>query len=236
MELLQALHEIFPVGKPIYALSPHIDDVIWSAGGLLHALAKDGYDITLVSMFSHTIYVYDEIHAPLEATTIRKSEDYTASRLAGFKEVVFLDFPDGCLRDRPTSRVLDPSYDTPPYLLDIVRDTLQKLLPPDATTLMPGGFGGHMDHLTARRVGGLLAGSKVIYEDLPYATREHSGDEVLPFLQKGWQEHTIMLPPEILKDHMELFWHYRSQTSQAVAVEIDSYLQHGNHLWTQLSN
>lgn len=231
MDLPAVLRDAFPAGKPIYALSPHIDDVIWSAGGFLHALAQQGYDITLVSMFSHTIYVYDEIRSPIEATTIRKAEDYTAARMAEFKDVIFLDFPDGCLRDRPTSQVLDPTYETPPYLLDLIHNSLKKLIPSDATLLIPAGFGGHMDHLTARRAGVLLEGRKVIYADLPYATREHTGEEALAFLDNGWQESKLNLPEEIIKDHMNLFWQYPSQTSQAVADEIKVYFKQGMRIW-----
>lgn len=234
MNLPPALRDLCQPGIPIYALSPHIDDAIWSLGGVLHALAEAGCDITLVSIFSHTIYVYDEVRPPAEATAIRKAEDYTAVRQAGLKEVVFMDFPDGVLRDRPTSRVLDPTYQTPPYLLDVVRASLEKIIPPAATLLIPAGFGGHMDHLTTRRVGLLLEGHKVLYADLPYGTREHTGKEVSLFMGQNWHDNRIELPQKIIQDHMDLFWRYQSQSSQAVADEIEVYLTGQSiHLWTQ---
>jgi len=217
---------------PIYALSPHIDDVIWSAGGFLHALAKDGREVVLVSIFSHSIYVYDEVRPPAEATAIRKGEDYNAARAAGFKEVIFLDYPDGILRDTPQTKVINPGYETPPYLLAMVTDSLRRIIPRDAVVLAPAAFGGHMDHLTTRRAALPLTQTKILYRDMPYGSRTENTQEALKFLSSGWQNFQITLEPSDVKAHLDLFWHYQSQTSREVADEISTQLtRDGLNFW-----
>lgn len=231
MKIPATLAPLLPPSRPIYALSPHIDDAIWSAGGFLQELSKQGYEVFLVSIFSHSIYVYDDIRPPIEATHIRKGEDYNAARLAGFKQVIFLDFPDGILRDTPQTSVINSSYQTPTYLLQMVSDCLRQVIPSQATLLMPAGFGDHMDHITTRRAGMLLKQPKILYEDLPYATRAQGKEEAQNFL-KDWQNIRVPMPPSMLKNHLELFWQYPSQASEPVADEISTYLaERGLGLW-----
>lgn len=217
---------------PIYALSPHIDDVIWSAGGFLESLAEQGREIVLVSIFSHSIYVYDEVRPPAEATAIRKGEDYNAARAAGFKGIIFLDYPDGILRDTPQTSVINPAYETPPYLLRMVTDSLKQIIPRDAVIFAPAAFGGHMDHLTTRRAALPLAQTKVLYRDMPYGSRTENTQEALTFLKNGWKNLQIALSPAEVKAHLDLFWHYQSQTSQEVADEISTQLtRDGLNFW-----
>jgi LmbE family N-acetylglucosaminyl deacetylase len=232
MKLPSDLSAVLDTSVPIYALSPHIDDVIWSTGGFLQYLAKAEYEITLVSIFSHSIYVYDDIRPPVEATHIRKGEDYTAALAAGFKNVIFLDFPDGILRDTPQTEVINAAYETPPYLLNMVTDCLTRIVPHNAMLIVPAGFGGHMDHLTTRRAALPLRQPKILYCDLPYGTRGRDSEEVLKFLAKDWKNIQITLSPQVIEDHLKLFWYYQSQTSTEVAEEIETYLTNqGLNLW-----
>lgn len=40
------------VNIPIYFVSPHLDDAVFSAGGMISSLSKKGYDVTVINVFT----------------------------------------------------------------------------------------------------------------------------------------------------------------------------------------
>lgn len=226
------LSNLLMPGIPIYALSPHLDDVVWSAGGLLQALAADGFELTLVNVFSQCIFVNGEMRPPAEASAIRKGEDHQAAQAAGFRNVISLDFPEIVLRDTPITDIFDPAYQAPAYFMELLAGCLKQTIPERAVLLAPAGYGGHKDHVTVRRAVLTLPQPKVLYTDLPYGTRGHNDEGALTFLQNSWQDVRVTLQPQTVEEHLKLFWYYRSQASPEVAEEISAYLtRQGLHLW-----
>lgn len=232
MRLPPHLARFLKHSTPIYALSPHSDDVIWSLGGLLQELARDGYDITLVTIFSHSMFAYDKTLPPQEASAIRRAEDFVAARAAGLRRALSLDFPEAVLRDIPVTGIFDTGYRVPDYFMELLAGTLRQTIPAGATVLLPAGYGEHVDHLAVRSAALTLPQPKLIYADMPYAARSAHRASAHQFLHSEYRHIHIMLSPETIDAHMELFWLYRSQAAEQGAAEIAASLRKdGLSLW-----
>ncbi len=141
-------------------VSPHIDDAVFSLGGLL-SRDKDKKQ-KVVDVFSKSKYTLGSKADGRDVTEIRKEEERNALRKVG-ADVEFLDIADTSMR--PDLRKGDI------YKLE---KKLTKYLGEGRHVYFPLAIGGHGDHVALSLVGiGLLAktGSDNIYfyEDLPYA-------------------------------------------------------------------
>ena len=162
----------------VLAVSPHLDDAVFSAGARLARLADAGHDVTVVTCFTASVpgptgfalaCQTDKGLAPeVDYMALRRDEDRAATAVLGATPV---HLP---LREAPHR-----GYDSAPALFAGVRpgdvawqDVLAALEPYDADLwLAPQGLGGHVDHLQVVRAVAALGRPTLWWRDAPYALR-----------------------------------------------------------------
>ena len=167
-------------------VSPHLDDAVFSAGGLAGLLADRGWTTILVTAFTRSVVPatgfalacqLDKGLAPeVDYMALRRAEDREAASRLGFGETLWLDLLEAPHR----------GYDSAPALFadvhehDSVRIPLAAQLVglaaeirPDLV-LAPQGLGNHVDHqqVILATIGCFRADKTAFYRDTPYAIRE----------------------------------------------------------------
>jgi LmbE family N-acetylglucosaminyl deacetylase len=178
-------------------LSPHLDDVAFSCGGVLFALLAQGRDATVATVF--TASVEEPTGFALRCQTdkgLAPSVDYMRLRRAedeAFAEALRAALPPGAgrlrLRHGPFKEAPHRGYESPEALFAGVRPSddvgpsvqtwLTSLLGETEASLLfaPQALGGHVDHVHVARATRTLrdageAPPGAWYRDLPYAIRE----------------------------------------------------------------
>ena len=197
----------------VLAVSPHLDDAAFSAGGALAAWVRGGAAVTVATVFtrSHPAPTgfalrcqTDKGIAPdVDYLALRRDEDREACAALG-AEPVWLDLPEAPHR----------GYGSPEALFAGVhagdrrtwRDVLDRLRalvaarPPDLV-LSCQGLGGHVDHLHVVRAVAALADETGVpvgwWRDAPYAIRG-AATPPAPALPDGLRETAAAL------DHADL--------------------------------
>lgn len=182
-----------PRGVRVLAVSPHLDDAVLSAGGLLSQLIRGGAEVDVVTLFAgiphgelsgtarhiHDLCGYDPDGSPVVQ---RRAEDVAAlTRLmarvwhADFCDAIYRRTSDGSWLCRPGRDMFHPGLAAEPGLTAGLVAYLGGL----ATAVRPevvltcAAIGDHVDHRLARdagiRLGQDLGGLTLAWEDLPYA-------------------------------------------------------------------
>ena len=162
----------------VLAISPHLDDAVFSAGASLARLSDAGHDVTVVTCFTASVDAptgfalacqTDKGLAPdVDYMALRRDEDSRATAVLGAARV---HLP---LREAPHR-----GYDSAAALFagvcpdDVVwQDVLEALEPYDADLwLAPQGLGSHVDHLQVVRAVAALGRPTLWWRDAPYALR-----------------------------------------------------------------
>ena len=170
------------------ALSPHLDDAAFSAGGTLAALAEAGWRVVVATVFTRSVprphgfalACQTDKGLPPEADymAIRRAEDDAACAALG-----------AAPRHLPFAEAPHRGYDGPAALFaglhrgDAIVETLRPALcdlvravAPDRLYL-PRCVGAHVDHLAVRRAAeGIEAPERWYWTDWPYAGRAEAPD------------------------------------------------------------
>ena len=181
--------------KVIY-FSPHLDDAIFSCGGIIAQQVKNGHTIEVWSFFT--------ADPPAENLTPfakllhrrwgkqgnpyqeRRDEDQAACRLLGVKSV-HLGFEDCIYRHYPsnnspvirkTSDLFKPTREPEKELEAATWQVIKNNITPDDHVMLPLGAGGHVDHVLVKRMGCKLENQKSFYADFPYSGKLESIDEL----------------------------------------------------------
>ncbi|HEX4462388.1 MAG TPA: PIG-L family deacetylase [Polyangia bacterium] len=147
-------------------LSPHADDVAFSAAGQVARDVAAGANVTLLTLFDAP----DE--AAFSDATARRAEDEAFARAFGVT-LVRAPFADAIVRRpryRAPRRLFAPLPADEAPLVDAVRALLQSHVDAGCRTLVaPLGVGGHVDHQIAHAAARAVAGAeRRFYEDAPY--------------------------------------------------------------------
>ncbi len=173
-------------------VSPHLDDAVFSAGGLAGLLADRGWTTVLATVFTRSVVPasgfalacqLDKGLAPdVDYMALRRGEDQQAAALLGFSRTIWLDLLEAPHR----------GYESAPALFgalheqDTVRPSLAACLlglaaeiRPDLV-LLPQGLGSHVDHrqVILAAMACFPADRTAFYRDTPYAIRQ---PEARPF-------------------------------------------------------
>lgn len=181
-------------------LSPHLDDAVYSCGGLIRDLVDAGERVAV-----WTVFAGDPPDGPLsafarslherwglgrEAAALRRAEDRRACGIVGAAHLHF-DRPD-CIyrRDPETGK---PLYEGDaaifgavaqaelPRLPRALAQEWGELLPAGARVVCPLGLGAHVDHKIVRSAAEGLGRRLWYYADVPYAfSREGEIEGLLP--------------------------------------------------------
>lgn len=205
------------------ALSPHLDDAVFSCGGVLAGLADEGWHVCMATAFTRSIHPasgfalacqLDKGLSPeVDYMALRRAEDRDAAAILGIADVRHLDLPEAPHRGYDTAAALfgatregDETWRT---LAGLVAD-LVGALPPDIV-FAPQGLGGHVDHRQAiRAVLAVMPAERVAwYRDTPYAIRapDAAPDPALPPLPAV----IVPLPSEQIERKIAASCAYRSQ-------------------------
>ena len=170
------------------AVSPHLDDAAFSAGGTLAALVAAGHDVVVATVFTRSLPAptgfalacqTDKGIAPdADYLAARRAEDAAACRELG-AEAVWLDLPEAPHRGYGSAAALFAGV--PPADAGTWRDVaaavraLVRARRPDVL-LSCQGLGGHADHRHTVRAVAFVAGETRVpaawWRDAPYAIRE----------------------------------------------------------------
>lgn len=190
----------------IVALSPHLDDTIFSIGSFL----STQNDVTIITIFAGipknkgVLTVYDQkagFESAEDAVSTRREENKQACSNIGAKQID-LNFPDAQYAEGYTDKAILTTLQT------YIDDQEPELL------FIPLGF-MHPDHVQTREVGVKLAFNNGIifkfYEDLPY--RVTYPIEAVDTLRKLEEEYDLGLeiPNAPLTTKLSAITCYRSQ-------------------------
>ncbi|GAB4312880.1 MAG: PIG-L family deacetylase [Phototrophicales bacterium] len=208
-------------------LSPHLDDAIFSCGGLIHHLTTHGDSVLIITLMAGdppnpvpNTPLVKALHARWQIgenpVISRRQEDRQAAAELG-ATVHHLTIPD-CVYRTANSIPLYPNEqdlfgDVHPQ--DPARDTLNSVtLPQDATIYAPLGVGNHVDHqLVAQWI---LANSPqrlYFYEDYPYSANTQNLLNTISKFPKTVISDTISLTPKDYEAKCRAIAHYQSQLS-----------------------
>ncbi len=189
----------------IALLSPHLDDAVFSVGGLMAALADQGHALHLVTCFTRSVphptgfalacQLDKGLSAEVDYMQLRREEDARACALLR-AEPHWLDLPEAPHRGYHSAAALFGDF----VEADTVQSELYKQLEnalakikPDLV-LSPEGIGNHVDHRRVRRAVDRLqerfSGSRFLrWYDEPYLSRhpEHYPERVTANQKPGWE-------------------------------------------------
>ena len=163
----------------VLAVSPHLDDAAFSAGGTLAALAATGHEVTVVTCFTASVpdpagfalacQLDKGLPADVDYMALRRAEDAAAMAVLGATPV-HLELPEAPHR----------GYGSAPELFagvrpddDVHRDVAAALEPLTADLwLAPQALGGHVDHLQVLRAVAAQDRPALWWRDSPYVLRD----------------------------------------------------------------
>ena len=88
----------------VMVVTPHPDDAEIGAGGTIASWVKQGREVILVVCTNGDKGSSDPDMTSERLVQIRHQEQMEAAKIMGVSEVIFLDYPDGCLEDTPEFR------------------------------------------------------------------------------------------------------------------------------------
>ena len=166
-------------------VSPHLDDVAFSCGGLAALLAGQGWHTLLATVFTRSVVPATgfalacqlDKGLPPEADymALRRQEDLGAAAHLAVTALHWLDLPEAPHRGYKTPAALfgavQLSDDPAPVIAGL--SALARAMPPDLV-LAPQGLGNHVDHqIVVAAVQKMFSARRIAYyRDTPYAIRQ----------------------------------------------------------------
>ncbi|HBC72800.1 MAG: hypothetical protein UX91_C0006G0044 [Candidatus Amesbacteria bacterium GW2011_GWB1_47_19] len=180
---------------PVYFISPHLDDAVFSAGGLISRLSRKT-QVKIINVFTRA----DNLRPTLSAAVylrqcgspdarrlfiIRKREDAGILKTLGIKPID-LDYTDALWRRKkrfpgsfipelgavyPTYRwhvVTGKSSPADSGLIDKLSHRLSRAVPSEAVVFAPLSIGRHVDHVIIRNICSQLPNRVIYWCDFPY--------------------------------------------------------------------
>lgn len=168
----------------ILAVSPHLDDAVFSAGGLLRRLARHGCRVVVATVFTGNVaqprgfalacQLDKGLGPDIDYMALRRAEDETACAVLGaeHRHLPLLEAPH---RGYDNAKALFAEVRADDHAGLAVREQLESMLAelqPDWLA-GPQAIGGHVDHLIVRdAVAALAPAGTLWWEDWPYVLRD----------------------------------------------------------------
>jgi LmbE family N-acetylglucosaminyl deacetylase len=165
-------------------ISPHLDDAIFSAGGLIYEQTQIGTLVEIwtimsgfpghveLSPFAKRIHQKWGTNSSHETIQIRRIENENAANIVGAKNR-YLDFIDSLYRLGQNKQPLYTNSFSPLHKEDSdfphkIASEISKFLLPGDILICPLALGGHIDHVIVREAIKLLGLSPFYMPDIPY--------------------------------------------------------------------
>jgi LmbE family N-acetylglucosaminyl deacetylase len=205
-------------------LSPHLDDAVLSAGGLIYEQAHAGNTVEIwtcmcgyppsedVSVLAQLLHEQWGFSSAEETIRLRREEDRRAADAVG-ATVLHFDFLDCIYRRAGNGEWLYSTVFVPPLPEDVnlpqqIANTISARLLPDDVLVAQLSVGSHVDHVLVRQAAELL-GRPLFYDiDIPYMF--YSPEEFAP-KSAGMKEETYFITESGLKAWEEAVLEYKSQ-------------------------
>ncbi len=167
-------------------ISPHLDDVSFSCGGLAACLADAGWRTVLATVFTATVLPVSGfalacqldkgLAADVDYMALRRAEDREAASLLGFTEIRWLDLPEAPHRGYHSDAALFGPIGAHDAVMPALTASVLRLndeIQPDLV-LVPQALGNHVDHQVVVLAAGHIniQASRAYYRDTPYAIRD----------------------------------------------------------------
>ena len=190
------------------AISPHLDDAVFSCGGTLARLAVEGFRVVVATLFTRSMpdpqgfalacQLDKGLDASVDYMALRRQEDAAACERLG-AQPRWMPFAEAPHRGYASAADLFGPVDVgdrigehlQPALRDLIADVRPALL------LAPQAIGGHVDHVvTARAIRAVAPTSPVLWwRDFPYVAR-HSARAPCAADLVDLAEYTVSVEPE----------------------------------------
>lgn len=208
-------------------LSPHLDDAVLSAGGLIYEQTRAGIPVEIWtfmcgtppeddgnSPFARLLHAQWGFSSAEEAVRERRLEDKNAAAIVG-ANVVHFDFLDCIYRRGKDGEWLYSAISIPPVEADAgiparIAETISARLQPDDVLVCQLAVGSHVDHVLVR-MGAELLGKPLLYDiDIPYLF--YTPGELAP-KSAGMKEIVHSITESGLQSWQEAILAYKSQIS-----------------------
>jgi len=206
-------------------ISPHLDDAVLSAGGLIFEQTRAGIPVEIwtvvcgvpphrrLSDFARVLHHAWGTGTPRQTVLLRRREDRAAAAIVGAR-VRHFDVPDCIYRLGPDGDFLYQGIFVPPHPAEadlparIAADISTRLRPGDVLAA-PLTIGGHVDHVIVAAAAGLLGRPVHWYADVPYLFGHPDSlppavagmaERVYPITEAGlaaWQDAIAAYPSQI---------------------------------------
>ncbi len=241
--------------KTIY-FSPHLDDAIFSCGGIIAQQVSDGQEVEVWSFFTSD--------PPVEGLTpfarilhrqwgktqnpyqIRRDEDIAACsvlsanwRHFGYPDCIYRRYPQtGAPLVRNRRDLFRPGRERETDFSNLIKQSIDQHLATQDRLIIPLGVGTHIDHLLIRQIAASYTNPKFYYPDYPYAGTLKSTMELgLPQGAKKWEFHLTgenllrwQSSARCYSSQISSFWDSPASMEQDIARYAVS--QVGNTLWS----
>jgi LmbE family N-acetylglucosaminyl deacetylase len=169
------------------ALSPHLDDAVFSCGGTLATLARSGWRVVVATLFTRSVLdpvgfalacqLDKGLDASVDYMALRRAEDADACAQLGV-EPRWMPLPEAPHRGYETAAALFGPVLIADAVGELVRPAIRDLLDtlqPDLV-LAPQAIGGHVDHVVVAQALRETAPPMPVlwWQDFPYAVRQSS--------------------------------------------------------------
>jgi len=207
-------------------ISPHLDDAVLSAGGLIYEQTRAGMDVEIwtcmcgfppddeLSPYAQFLHRQWGIPAAADVVTARRVEDQKAASILGAKTFYF-DYLD-CIYRRSNngewlySYIFVPPAEDEEDLPARIADSISARLEPTDQLVCQLGLGSHVDHVLMHRAVDLLQ-RPILYDvDLPYLFKS---PEELVVKTVGMKESVYRITEAGLKHWQDAISAYESQIS-----------------------
>lgn len=236
-------------------LSPHLDDVALSCGGLVWEQTKSGLRVGIwticagdpppgpLSAFAESLH--ERWQSGAEAMAVRRREDSAACTILGatnhhFKipDCIYRQVgPDNAPGYNSEESLFGPLHPCEKPLIEKLSVELSKAIPQNAEVVCPLTLGGHVDHVLTRKATERLGRPLWYYEDYPYV--EDDPDFFPTLRQAGWESQVFQVSKRGLitweqavaahKSQISTFW--PDLASMKTAIRGKHNHDHGIRLW-----
>ncbi len=219
-------------------LSPHLDDAVFSCGGLIALQDARGEPISVLTVFAGDPpdYRISPLAAELHARwgkagppiAMRRTEDRLACARLG-ASVVHLSYPDAIYRADEAGKPLytdESALFSPPdpsesQLIKDLEASLRDLDFQQTTVYCPLGYGGHVDHRLTRLAAERIGQPLYYYAEFPYAARGRNVPPELGEPSGKWR--MIPIGDEAIDAWVSAIVEYQTQLSTFWGGEDDLY-------------
>ena len=169
------------------AISPHLDDAIFSAGGTIAALTDAGWSVTILTIFTQSVpnptgfalacQLDKGLTGEIDYMALRREEDRNACTAVAATQAC-LPFPEAPHRKYGSAPELFGPTRADDHIDIRVAEAIAQTVAAADIILAPQAIGGHVDHVqTVRALRRLPPRPTLWWRDFPYISREATPPE-----------------------------------------------------------